>query len=75
MSKGDQVKIMWNFQGSLFLALEFPRDLTQFCGISRGGAFFVWNSQRLIKKKKNSRGVFKKVCPQPLCLFFSGIVH
>ena len=22
--------------GSLFLALEFPRDLRQFCGISRG---------------------------------------
>ena len=29
-------KKMWNFQGSLFLALEFPWDLTQFCGISRG---------------------------------------
>ena len=30
--KGDQEKIMWNFQGqgSLFLGLEFPRDLTQF---------------------------------------------
>ena len=30
---GDQEKIMWNFQRSLCLAREFPRDLTQFCGI------------------------------------------
>ena len=28
---------MWNFQGSLFLALKFPRDLTQ----------FLWNIQEL----------------------------
>ena len=40
ISNGDQEKIVWNFQGSWFLALEFPRDLTQFCGISRGGALF-----------------------------------
>ena len=41
--KGDPEKIMLNFQGqgSLFLGLEFPRDLTQFCGISsRGWALF-----------------------------------
>ena len=31
---------LWNFQGSFFLALEFPRDLTQFFGISRGLALF-----------------------------------
>ena len=35
ISKHKQEKIMWNFQESLFLAFEFPRDLTQFCGISR----------------------------------------
>ena len=34
ISKGDQEKTIQSFQGSLFLALEFPRDLTQFCGIS-----------------------------------------
>ena len=27
--KDDQEKIMWNFQGSLFLTLEFPRDLKE----------------------------------------------
>ena len=27
---GDQEKIIWNFQESWFLALEFPRDLTHF---------------------------------------------
>ena len=36
ISKGDQGKIMWNFHGSLPLALEFLRDLTQICGISQG---------------------------------------
>ena len=36
ISKGDQEKIIWNFQESLFLELEFIRVLTQFCGISRG---------------------------------------
>ena len=38
ISTDDQEKIMWNFQGSCFLALKFPRDVTQFCGISRVGA-------------------------------------
>ena len=36
ISKGDQEIIIWNFQESLFLELEFIRVLTQFCGISRG---------------------------------------
>ena len=36
--KGDQEKIMWNFQGSWFSVLEFPRDLTKVCRISRDGA-------------------------------------
>ena len=40
ISKGVQEKIMKNFQWSWFLALEFPRDVTQFCGISIGGALF-----------------------------------
>ena len=58
-------KIMWNFQGSLFLALEFPRDLTQFCGLSRVELCFAQNFRGYSKKMKNSKGVFKKIFPQP----------
>ena len=36
---GDQEKIMWNIQGSWFLPLEFRRDLTKICGITRSRAF------------------------------------
>ena len=58
-------KILWNFHGSQILALEFPRDQTQFCGTSRGGI-----SRGKVKKEK-FWGVFKKVCPQPPAhLFF-----
>ena len=39
VSSSDQEKIMWNFQGSWFLVLEFPRDVTQFCTISIGVEF------------------------------------
>ena len=77
ISKGDQEKIMWNFQGPLFLALEFPRDLTQFCGISRIELCFVRNFKRSRKKKKNSRGFSKRhvINNPPPCLDFSGIAH
>ena len=27
ISRGDQEKIIWNFQGSWFLVLEFPREM------------------------------------------------
>ena len=40
-SKGDQGKIRKNnveFPGSWFLALEFSRDMTKFCGISKSEA-------------------------------------
>ena len=78
ISKGDQEK-MWNFQGSWFLfwswnflrcfqGKEFPILYNfqegwsfDFSGISRG------------KVNKKFQGVFKKVCPQPLFFFFSGI--
>ena len=40
ISKSDQEKKMWNFQGFWIFPLEFPRDLAQFCGISRSGALF-----------------------------------
>ena len=33
LSCGDQEKIMCNFHGSWFLALEFPSGVTQFCGV------------------------------------------
>ena len=49
---------MWNCQGSLFLALEFPRDLTQFYGISRGWALFSLEFPG-VKKRKIPGGVFK----------------
>ena len=35
---GDQEKIMWNFQGSLFLTLEYTRRVTQVNEISGGEA-------------------------------------
>ena len=38
--QGYRRNSMWNFRGSFFLALEFPRDPTQFCGISRGWELF-----------------------------------
>ena len=63
---------MWNFQGSLFLVLEFPRDLTQFClsfvlsGISRG---------KVKKKKKKIPGGGGGVYPQPPVWIFSAIAH
>ena len=69
ISKGDQEKIMWNFQGPLFLALEFPRDLTQFCGISRVELCFVRNFKRSRQKKKNSRGFSKRHVINPPSLF------
>ena len=40
ISKGDPEKRLCNFQGPWFLVLEIPRDLIQFCGISRAGVLF-----------------------------------
>ena len=40
--KGVQEKPMWNFHGSWFFTLEFPRGAKQFCKISsRGEACFL----------------------------------
>ena len=63
---------IWNFQRSWFLALEFPRDLTKICRISRGGSFFLSRISRDKVKKRKIPGVFEKRCSQPPCLFFSG---
>ena len=53
----------WNFQG-----------ITQLCRISRDGAFVLSGISRG-KIPKNSRGFFKKACPQPPVWFFSGTAH
>ena len=68
--QGHQRNSMWNFKalikskvlGFLFLALEFPRDLTQFCGISRGKV--------LLKKKKNPGKEVSKKYVLNSCLYF-----
>ena len=83
----DQLKTKWNFQGwprknnvkfpgSLFLASEFPMDLTWFYGIFRGWALFC---QGNVKKWKIP-GVFSKKYtlnppPSPCLGFFSGIAQ
>ena len=40
ISRSDQEKIVWNFHGSWFLALDIPMGVTQFGRISRGEASF-----------------------------------
>ena len=68
---------MWN----LVLTLEFPRDLTQFSGISKGLSFVLSGISRgNVKKMKNSRGGgAKKVDPHsppsPPIWILSGIAH
>ena len=59
---------MWNFQGSWFLAIEFPRCVTQSSRISSGESLLCLEFPRVKDKLKNSRGFFRKVCPQPPCL-------
>ena len=36
----DQEKILWNFQGSWFLALKCLKGFKQLCGVPRGEALF-----------------------------------
>ena len=76
---GDQEKIMWNFQGSLFLALEFPRNLTQFCGICIGwlSVFCLEFSGGVKQKMKNPREDSKTYILTPCALvwIFSGIAQ
>ena len=56
---------MWNFQWSWFLALEFSRDLLQFCRISRGGALLYLDFPGV--KNKISQWY---VLNAPVCFFF-----
>ena len=61
ISRGDQEKIMWNFQGSWFLVLEFPRDGMHFFTISRGK----------LNKRKILGGLSNQyVAKFPVCFFF-----
>ena len=64
-----EIPSMWNFQGSLFLVLKFPRDLTQFCGIFRGWALLCLDFPGVTKVKKNEKfqgvGGFKKYIFNP----------
>ena len=72
-------KIMWNFQVSLFLVLEFPRDLTQFCGIAKGGALLclelpgvtaVMAGNDTFQQKKHHT-IQKNILTQPKHLWFA----
>ena len=69
-SGGDQEKIMWNFHGSWFLALEFPSGVSKSCEISRFEALFCPEFPRIKLQTKNFHRFLQKVCPQPLSLCF-----
>ena len=45
------------------LGLEFPKDLTKFCGVSRGWALFCLEFPGAKWKNENFQGVFRKVYP------------
>ena len=67
--KDDQERIMWNFDGSWFLALKIPMGVTQFLRMS----------MHEVTNLKVTGVFFKKSCPQsptpppPPVLIFSGI--
>ena len=65
ISSGVQKEIMWNFHGSWFLILEFPKSATQFCRTSKGEVLRV-----------EGRGAEKYIL-SPLLLFgiYSGAAH
>ena len=66
-------KIVWNFQGTWFLALIFSRDLTQFCRIFRGEALFYLEFPG-VKNEIFHRRFSKKYALNPP-VFFSGIAQ
>ena len=69
-SGGDQEKIMWNFHGSWFLALEFPSGVSKSCEIFRFEALFCQEFPRIKLETKNSTGFFKKYVLNPsVCVF------
>ena len=63
---------------SINFTLEFQRDPTQFCIISRGESLFSREYIRIkSNKSKNSTEFFRKLYPQPSCLhfFWNGAIH
>ena len=67
---------MWNFQGSLFLALEFPRDLANTILWNIKGLSFVLPGISGVKLKNEKFQGVKKVYPQPHPVWiFPGIAH
>ena len=70
--RGDQEKVMLNFDESSFLTLEFQRGVTQLYGIFKVKESFVLSriSKGKVTNLKNPEFFFKKVCPQPLFGFF-----
>ena len=52
------------------MALEFPRDLKQFCGISKGGDFCLEFPVVKWKKQKLQGGSKKYVLSTPYLVFF-----
>ena len=73
----EQEKFMWNFLESCFLALKLTRDVTYIILPNFQGWGFVLpeTSRGTEKNQKTSRVSFKKVCPDPPFVFFSGVAH
>ena len=61
---------MWNFHKFQFLALEFPSGVTQFCGVSKGQAFFGLEFPGVKWQTYKFQRLFKKLFPQPPPVFF-----
>ena len=63
-------------QGSLFLALEFPRALIKFCRIFRSKAVLSGNSKEKVTNLEIMRGLFKKIMSSitPVWMF-SGVAQ
>ena len=71
-----QEKIMWNFQWSLLLALEFPRDLTQLSGICWGWPLFCLEFPGLmIPQGGGSKKYILNLSPSLPLWIFSGIAY
>ena len=63
ISRSDQEKIIWNFHGSWFLTLEFPRCVAPLSGISRGEALFSPEFPEVKMANLKILGFFKKNLP------------
>ena len=70
--QGDQEKIMWDFQGFLFLALEFPSKGSKHNFVEYQGLSCVLSgiSRGKVKNKKFQGGFQEKYILNPSCLDF-----